>query len=730
MGFLIGKEDKPFIEEAALYFEARGLSIKAMGVEMFSLTPTPWYLDKKGEVPFIAKGWAMKVRTFEGEWHPRQQLLRVCNVKGKVYGRDGEEVEVPKFLQINKSKDGLLHHVGSIDLFRDSKTLAIHEKITSAELFYRETNIPSVAVSGCWGWSRKRKLMAELEWLLEVGLYDRLLVMFDGDIESKPSVMQAASTLKTLIKTHNGNTEVDVLMIPDVKGVIENGRYVVGGGAVGWDDYIVAVGGEELRKWLDDAKGIEVYSRIPPEWLMRKYLVSVVDGKNGVRVEHTEDNYLRLLRVGDWSTFKVDYGGDVYCNGEYYGSMELFVSEYTRWLERCIFRGHAGGVVKGKVKDALRTWVGENRVSIVNELLGKEENGVGGVEEARKVAERLLVDGFGYVGPLEMEEMVETVLRMFRDMVKIWNCSVGDNGGQWVWSIIGPSGCGKSSSPAFMMAGLKGLGLRKVPIAYFDKSHRIDAEKECRKGRDCLVHGVDDYNPEHSYARDVENYIYEHVGNREAVINEKYVEGMSEVWKRGWYFLTTTDKTKDFIRSEEGTGERRFIPMEIKGVERGRDGRMRVNKEVLEECGLQLLVWAEKCRGRGGEGEGEVVGDTTEYSEKVVGEYIRSAGYLEASGLGGVSSEWVREWLQPYYRESTYDYRFNIYGTFCDAIGDGKMRPHIRKSVVKYFESIGAENIRRARVNRVERGKVTGQTTPKTVHCVVDINKFIAAWCP
>lgn len=636
--FLSAKHN--YLLEMAAYLDSRGLTIR--DVPCVPLHTKDWGLRKADGSPFPLEGWAYCLRGPEGEVRNGQFVLRVCNYpdEGELlfWRRDGLEwFDRPKFLQCFKGE--YLHYTRPRLEVVAAEVVMLHEKVTSAELCTKLLGVPSLAVNGCLGWSKGGELAAELKSLLGALMpRAKLVVCFDGDIISNRDISMSAARLKGAISTFRPDIEVIFPALPDF-------QY-----GVGWDDWTVGQGEGAIEAWAKTlaADGVEIIEALPIGYLMTEFgVIPVKDGKSE-KIDQTAANYEKLLRYPRWDGVTVDYNGDVYRDGEYQdGGSEALFHLFFCWLESSVCYGYGSKVKEGRAREAFNKWMEARRVAVVLELLREQEPV--GVGEARKLASDLL-DGLGYVGPMERGEAEETVLRMFRDIARKWSLD-RDVDVQWVWSLIGPSGCGKSMSSQFIFDGLAGIGYRMRAKGEIAKGGFAKLEEENRKARNCLVLAMDDYNPSAPHASDCENMLYTLTSGRMVTQREPYGREPEELLRRAVIFLSTTDKSRQFVRSIKGGGERRFIVMEIAGSTMV-GGMLRVDREKLSACGLGLLVWA----AHGAVGAGEDV--ATEYSERYASDYVR--GSVVSHEIVLPTEEVFLEVMGAWYREGSNDYRFSL----------------------------------------------------------------------
>ncbi len=679
---MFARDGRTYLNEAAAYLSARGLN----GPDDVSIEPIVVKnhgLATDDGTPYPLEGWAFRIKGADGDLLPNKYLLRVCN-----YPDDGTPLDMngkvwdarPKFLQTFKGP--FLYFTVPFEQVVRAKVILLHEKITSAVLATKTLRIPSIAFSGCEGWSKGGGLNPELEGVIDaLGPDAAVVVCFDGDIETNSNIKLAACRLKAAI----------VDLRPDI--VVTFPQVPLNANGVGWDDWAMAQGPDLAARWIDELgkEGVVIDEVVPLGSLITRYGVSTVRSKSGAEfLEQTIDNYRRLLRYPRWATFRQDFSGDVYDGNEYFGNLDDMAVAFTCWLERSVCRGYGNKVNKGRIVDALRMWSADVQCSMALELLRTEAPAT--LDEARAAAEELLQDGLRSIGPMTRPEQVDTVLRCFRDIALRWSdeISVRTSDIQWVWSIIGPSGCGKSKFPEMLISGLREVGYRRGLTTQLEKiGSRASFTEYVRVARDNLVAIMDDYNAGEGYAKDVENELYQLTSTRTSTQRRMREEYSTDAILHAVYFLTTTDTNRQFLRSNEGSGERRFIPFEVTGhVPLGE--RLTGDRDVIARCGMVLLRWA--AHG------GTVEGVATEFSEKYIKNYIQKNAVTANLGELGINWEMVRQCMDMWYRPSTEDYRFAPGALTLAIRGPGKMTMKERHDIQALFLLCGAKNIGKGRV--------------------------------
>lgn len=706
---MVGHGDTPYVEESANYLEARGLDASKVGL----ITLMRWDSkahDASGD-NWLAKGWALRIRGIDGQWVDNSYLFRPCNIPTrklyKIVGGKDVEWECPKFVQL--SNVPILHHCGSFTQFAESSVITIHEKVTSAEVCYNALGVPSLAISGCAGWGKKGVLLPGIRSIVERMAKDATVaVHFDGDIVSNPLIIQSASRLSGAINRIRPDVKVKFVALPTLNH------------GLGWDDWAVGQGGLLTEAWLSALanEGVLVEDAIPLEWLVQQYGVSCQLLRNGgVILEQTVDNYTRLLRFPRWDVLHVDLDGSIYEKSPdgwaYWGSHKDLSTQFFVWLERSVCQGYGSKVNGSRVEKALGAWIQARTVSVLTEMLRTQPSV--SLAEARVAAERLCTDGFNVLGPMPKDEQIETTLRMFRDIIRRWGNDLKVDS-QWVWCIVGPTNCGKSTFFDHVFDGVRDIGYLHIVKSDFT-SGRVVPIEEYRKSAGSHIKMLDDYNPSTSFARDQETFLYSETSLRVATFRDHYENVPTPHLLHCIYGLTTTDKSRQFIRSAKNTGERRFVIWEVAGTVEV-DGVLRGNREVIRECGLTLLTWAAHY--------GDVTGVATEFSAKHTENSIQQSAGVEALASGRINWRQVEELMQRFSRPTTGDYRFVLRTQFIPGLAlcsqsQARLSPAVTTDLYNLCEECGAENIGKARVT------VDGNDVQKdTVHRVKNVDEFVA----
>lgn len=682
---------KTYIDKAAQYLDARRLTVQDVGVVPY-LYKNHGLVTEEGE-PYILEGWGYRLRGPDGGPQDDAFLLRVCNYPEdgtKLYHRQGKELKEwtarPKFLQTFK---GEYLHYGCPEIeVVNSHTVMLHEKISSCELSQKYLGIPSLAISGCAGWSNSGDLWPNLKRVItNLERECRLVVCFDGDIIENPNIMQAAAQLKGWVSNLRPDVTVVFPMVP------ENGH------GVGWDDWAVEQGDQLAGNWamILESEGVDVTDILPIVYMVKNYGVSVKTTKDKVTIEHTIDNYERLMRFPQWANYVQDIDGQIYDRtniakgGLDPSAFEIMV---TKWLERSVFRGDGAAVRSSSVSNAVRGFLETRQVSIPIELISQQPTVT--EEEARAAALKLITDGIRVIGPMSEEQTIETLLRMCRDMVALWTNDLTVDV-QWACALVGPSGCGKSNFPHSFLRCFERWGWHPHVAKLPKEGPKATLDELYRTCRDNLVGVFDEYNPEESLARAVERNIFTLSSTRVTRQRQMYGETSANCVRHASLFLTTVDTNKSYIRSSKDAGERRFITFEVVGVKPWY-GRMGSDREVITDCAATLLVYGYQlyCQGD--------TRSATEYSEASTAGYISEANILQKT-----SSLWAKADLgavltkfgQSQYRKTTEDWRFTFPQIVETLLPQERISRGDRADLREVLVLLGMEKVGQARVNTV-----------------------------
>ena len=633
-----------YLESLALYLEERGLSIKDIPHSTYLTVDHGYYTKAEGVAepkPLILEGWAFQVKNMLGglepayllraqNWPAEGELLQIKRDKDDKSKTRLELTAPRKFKQVSPAGHEFIHWTSTMDELVHSPTIMIHEKFTSAALAVKHLGVPSIALSGCWNWSKGMGTPKDglVQLFTKLGRGARVVVCFDGDLLSNPMIMDSASALKGWISSYRPDLKV---VFPAIPAPMDADPSAIG--KMGWDDWAVAQGTEVAGNWLAllQDEGVDITHLLPPEFLMAAFGVSLcARGKDKVMVEHSTENYARLLDHPVWAGYVQDtLGGNIF-HSDHIGEpidFDDFVVAYMRWLERHVWRGMGKSPFKGKVADAVRDVLNTRQVSMPLLILERQPEVTR--EQAEAAAYKLITEGLRVTGPMSQEDTVETVLRMMRDMVALWSSDLAVDP-QWVLALVGPSGCGKSNFPKSLLAPFFDWGYRPRIAQFMKEGSRASMEELLRVARDSMVGIFDEYNPAEANARQVEQNLFTLSTTRFSEQRKLHQEQSSGLVRHSTVMLTTTDKNRSFIRSGKDTGERRFIVLEVEGV-RLYGGRMTSNREVIAECGAVLLRYGLQLW------HTSYPGDATELSSRFTSQYLGNS-----EGFTKLAAYWAR----------------------------------------------------------------------------------------
>jgi hypothetical protein len=698
--------DKPnYLNEAIQYLTERGLTVQDLPIapDCKQLGRTAWHtFDSEGKAhSYRARGWGFPIIGFDGEAIPGFYLMRVCNLPGGDIFRDEAIDYPPKFIQVG-SKLPILYYTKPRSVIAQSKALLLHEKVTSAVLSTKLLGIPSIAMSGCWGYAKDGRMHESLQLtLLAMPRDTQLIVCLDGDIQTNEQIEAAASRLLGIMRDLRSDIKVTFPVVP------ENSQ------GIGWDDFIVSTRHDpEALFQAITADGAAIDPTTPLTMLGDRLGLMLRTDTNGAKhLVHTLDNYNRLTRAEEWSNYRLDIFGDVYNGEELVGSLAQGEVAFQCWLEREVC-GTVGDRVKpGFAQAAFRNAMVNRRVGILVEKL-RELPDVP-TEEARFAALRLVSEGINVHAPITQDEAAEVFMLMSRDMILRWSTDPNVIV-QWVLALIGPSGCGKSSFWNAFLAGPRvQLGYAKAESAMIVKTSPLLEWR--RMARTSMAMLLDDYKATEAGGREIENNLYQLTTERITTIRQHYENDPTPAMLYAVYAATTTDRNKDFLRSEEGSGERRFLPMEVSGTLPGRISTF--DFELITECGMKLLTWAAQ---HGTELQGN---PSDLYAGKYIG-YIQPSNYRNAIAEAFTGQHWaaLRQDMMSWRRPATEDYRFSL-PMFSKHFRDTDVRNSAvnRHDITNMAKAAGAKFIGKARVN-IENGC---EVVKDNVYTIADVDQFI-----
>jgi hypothetical protein len=670
---------KTYLQEAADYLAARGLSHQEVPIVPLLAKNHGMYHNG---LAYPLEGWAFRLRTIDGDLVDGQYLLRVCNWIEGLLDRNGAPAdEPPKFLQT--SKTSIIHYVGGRTI-QQSPVVAIHEKFTAAELMWRHLRVPSVAISGCRGWSKNHCLNPELRQLFKsLADHVRIVVHFDGDIRTNENVRLAATDLMGEISVLRPDATVVIAQVPI--------------GYVGWDDWWVD--GATAQQWLDllASEGIDVPDTLPLSYLRDEYGVALVEvGRHRtLKMEQSTSNYQRLLRFPKWAQYRWDF------TGQQFPDESDFSFEFLCWMERTICRGDAASVNLARLYAATATFRRENTSNLVRHFLQTLPPPPPG---AARAAALRIAELWPTHGPLQGEELIQTLLRMGRDILERWD---GTSKAQWILSIVGPSGCGKTTAIERMMEPLLALGLRHAGIGQLPRvKQQLDQKEIVRILRDSRWALLDDlnHNMTEADARAVFNMLF--AVSSGIVGSQREMRQEFAVMQPVHGILVTTSVNRDFIRTPRNTGERRFIVWEMRGQ--------------------SAPGWAEAwCDLFTAFAHGATVdGDATEFSQRYVAEYVRDSQAHNTLATRIINWRTVADVMQTWHRpgrdhnQVSQPYRFRI-TMLAQAMGLDSRNTEIAE-LTALAEECGAVRLGQARV-------LDSPYPVRGVYGVTDAAAFLAA---
>jgi len=695
-------------KDAQEYLSKRGLDTKRLpicmfkqaGMGLFKKTPTGEY------EPFMLKGWAILIRGPSGDTYEDRFLLRPMNWpdEGELYKRKGNRFEIdderPKFVACGIGKKDMNYFTVPYGEMVQSDLLMIHEKYTSAIHFTEATGYPSLALSGCSNWSQAGQLSPTVRKVVENLPYRaRVAILFDGDIQFNMRVKAAASKLRGWITQLRPDLETTVIPQPPLEL-----------GLNGFDDWcsLKLREGKSLEVEclsLLDGEGLDVTAALPTGYLVQKFgLAHTIDREGNEEITHSTDNYFKLLSHDRWASYVKNVDGSIYDMEDFSKSYPLtqFTIEVQCWLESQVFFGRAAErIAKSKVKDALHKLLllPSRNVSIPLEILkGMKEVTRA---EAEAAAHLLCTKGMGIKGPMTWEENVETWLRMATDIVSLWTNDPTVKV-DWICALLGPSGVGKSYFPHNFFHCISGAGYPTFICQLPKSGSHCKPEEMFRKVRDNLVAVLDEYKPEESKARYIENMLLTLSTLREDKFRKLNEDDATAQLRHACIFLTTTDQNMTFINSAADTGERRFITFEVSATSTW-SGAPCMDGETIKKCGAILLRWGYQQYMLGKRL------DATEFSRKSVKKYIDAE-----AGIGGFVQDFIgmcatfeaqngdpfKRFYDEYYREHTGDVRFSLdqFASWMMGVERRRYSRHEREALRAFVLQIGGKAIGKARV--------------------------------
>lgn len=710
---------KTYLQERAEYLEARGCTVQQLkGVDFCE---KDFGLLKKLNseyVPFTPEGFAFRVRGPDGEYHDGSFLLRPCNwPEEPLFRKENGEFKLykdrPKFLHIG---DECINWVSTLNECATSPHIAIHEKNTCAALSLELLGIPSIALSGCCNWSKNGKLNPDLRRLfLTMNDGATIYICFDGDIRTNTNVLHASHSLKGWIEALRPDLNVVFPQVPE--------------GFNGWDDYVVSREdrASAVVDWLKElgGQGVDITGFIPTPVLIDQFGLAFKVVKEKVRIVHTASNYGKIYSLHPtWTNFIVNIDDQIYDINDPSQHMEItkLGNKVEIWLAECVFPGGDGEsishpkIVRGIEEVMCRP---DREVSLPHHVI-RSFGDPPTEEQARVIVRRLFTEGIKVTGPMTEDELVETFLRVMRDMVGMWShdwkwCP------QWMFAILGPSGAGKTDFTKSLLRCMSDAGFKKVLTKISTTGAKSTPEEITRILQSTLVGQVDEYNPPSGMgkAKEFEDMLLSFCSERISPLRRMRENTTTPAVRAGSIFITTTDKNRQFLRSGKDEGaERRAIVIEVVGVVLGPDGKMTSDRSKVAEFGRELVkwgLWAYENKWKEGLA-------ATEFSIKYASAYLE-----EDDTLRNVGKLWARgdahrdleERGAALYREGSGDWRLSPSQLY-EILFPGERTTREQGAKLKALAiECGAVEIGKARVNPLMK---TGRET------TVDKAFLVADW--
>lgn len=583
------------VQEAAEYLHNRGLTIQDFGeggVVAHQSKDMLWGLrGSKGVFnPIIPEGWAFRIRNEEGDWLDTFRM-RVCNIPEDraVYqlppkeepDRGAKKLDsYPKFIDVGPDA-GAPHWTTTLSELRAAPAVMLHEKITSATLAYKLLGLPSVAVSGCWGWSSGRKPRKDfLKFVDSLTRGAKLYVCFDRDMLLDGGPRAAAKSLAYELDKLRPDLVVKFLEVPEVNGKKD-----------GWDDWVAHKGPVEATlEWFKilEADGLELGA--PHEAYIDTYKLTYTTNKEGVRkAESTQENYIRLLQHRKWQNVVFDISSryyDIHAMSTYRG-IEEFLLDVRSWLQAEVWPGMSMSIKEGELKGAIKTVVERQRVCSVALKLLDDQPPVG-EDEYLSAARDALTYGVSFQGPGDLDTAAITLGRMARDLCYLWSedhCSHIE----WIHVISGIQGCGKTTFWKNLLSCLKEWGLKHEPVAIMARAAKED--DIYRLVRDNMLVTFDEWDKMDRKDNDkMHRMLYDLGTMRSGSGVEKFVERATDFTRRAALCVSVPeDGIGSFLTKGRNTGERRFEIWQIKGVVQDQRGIMLPDWEKLKAFGAILM---------------------------------------------------------------------------------------------------------------------------------------------
>lgn len=609
---------KTYIEEVAHYLEERGLTTNDIAVYPYQLVDYGYLTRFNDEYrPYVPEGWAYQVRGPSGDYYEDRFLLRVCNRPERVYRKQGKgdpvPVELPKFLHVGPPKADMTHFTSTLNELATSPVLMFHEKFTCAALSLKLLGIPSLALSGCYNWSQGGNLKPSVRRVVELAQPDATIyICFDGDVQTNQNVMLAAKQFKGWINGLRPDITVVFPQVPD--------------GESGWDDWLPKQA-NPAKAWLEELQkqGLEITAAMPVGWLIETFGLAWRTSKDSIEIEHTSDNYLKLLNHPHWAAWGKNIDGTI-VNEETLQSRTLdgFLLEYEAWLQSNVFSGRGAQVRATMVLSAVQRRLEMHKISVPHLILSQLPEVT--KDEALHAATQAVTAGINVVGPMSIANTAETLLRIARDLVGLWAVEA-DLSPQWILALVGPSGSGKSNFIERLLAVLTHRGCKWQPAEVPKHGSRADPTEYKRIMRDNLIAMLDEYEPDESVARTIEREFFSLSTKRQDSLRDPYSRSPAPATLRAGIVLTTVDNNHNFIRSAKGAGaERRFIVWEVRGVVMGPDGCMTSDRALLDALSPTIMRYGYQMW------RDALGGSANEFSKVTVGEYVSDSSVVDKIG--------------------------------------------------------------------------------------------------
>lgn len=652
----IGMEMVGHLEECAEYLHARGLDYKECNV-VTALTRDPGFFIKTpdGPAPYPLTGWGFRIKDRFGEPIDGAFLMRPCNWPDvplyhyKTTDGERELVLMDKRTKFRQMGTWNINWVSTAAECKASSTVMIHEKFSCAYLSVKHLGVPSIGLSGCHNWRKAGAMLPELrDVILNMPPESTIYMCLDGDVLNNPGIQHSASSFKGYLESMRPDMTVVFPVVPEGYG--------------GWDDW--AVDQEDIpTQWLIElnAQHVDITGFLPPDLLVQHYgLAYKLDRDDNMVILHTSSNYLKLFNGHPkWADYVLNIDDMLYDKN--YPGTPLEPRDLARrfevWLTECVFRGvQAEKVSSDKtiraVEEALT--MQDRRFSLPHyhiEAMGPAPS----TDEAREAARRMVTDGIKVVGPMTEDETVETMMRVFRDMVGMWSYDF-QWAPQWMLALIGPTNAGKSDFPRSALRALSARGFVLAVNKLHHTGDKAKPEEMARVLKSALVGVVDEYNPPARTAKVYEDQLISVCSDRILGIRKMRENNPKPHLRNASVFLTTTDKNRQYLRSGKGEGaERRAITLELV-PHYPYEGKLSSNRKVISECGEILLRWGLWAY------RNDYPGSATEFSVKHAAQYLEEDDTLRNVGkmwtkadLGG-SLEKMGEML---HRAGTKDWRLS-----------------------------------------------------------------------